>query len=304
MLAIDTIEKLSNFLNFDIDLYFNEYFSFIDSDLPKLQDFYLGNIENKDQESQSRLNYLYQKGKELDNLLQIHLHNFNRGDFVELTEYIDEIYYNIKKFNIMSKFLKSSLTDKIKSNTITTERVVHNFETPEVVSEKEREDWMDNWVDLYVKNRKLESDYEYNEGYLIQLNKSIFTNFTLESVIDNLQGDKLFGKDIDVNFDIEDNDIKTLNPIDTFHQSVKIISKLKKRDIPQFPEIGLDQNLINGFFEVNLPLIVREKQKDFSIDDTMLSFSIKSIEKKEGKLYLDFEIQSFYSTTSNFPVQI
>jgi hypothetical protein len=300
----ETIKILSNFIRFDIKRYLDTYISFIENDYPKLEDFYLGKVENKDQNSQNHLNFLIQKSNELDNLLQLNLNNFTRGDYVFLMESIDEVYYNLKKINHISKFLKSSLIEKVKSSTITVDRIVKNYETPEYVIEKERIDWQDNWVDVYIKNRKLETEYEYNEGYFINLNKSIFTNFTLDSVIDNLQGENLFGKDIDKIFDFIDNDFITLNGIDTFKQAVAILANLEKRDIPQFPEFGLDRELTKGMYEINLPLIIREKQKDFSIDDTILGFAINDISKINGKLEVKFEAQSFYSTVAGEVIKV
>jgi len=299
MLANETIETFKKFINFDIESYFNDFINFNESELIKLESFYLGKSETKDTKAQTELNRLLKLGIELDTLCQQKLHNFERGDYVNLMEYIDEVFYTLKKINLLSVFLRSVLTEKMQSSTIVSDRFVRNYETPEKVVEKEQNDWMDSWVDIYIKNRKLETDYKVNEGYYIQLNKSIFTNFNLNSVIDNLIGENLYGKDIRKNIDIENNDFITLNGKETLLQSVEILSNLKRGDIPQYPNIGIDETLLKGNFEINFPLIVRSKQKDFSIDDTLLGFSITDIQKQNGQLKITFEVQSFYSTIVN-----
>ena len=82
------------------------------------------------------------------------------------------------------------------------------------------------------------------------------------------------------------------------------LANLEKRDIPQFPQYGLDRELTKGMFEINLPLIIREKQKDFSVDDTILGFAINDISKNNGKLEIKFEVQSFFNTITNEIIKI
>lgn len=307
-IADDTIEIVSDFINYDITSYLENYTNFIDEDYVKLENFYLGSEEDKNQTAQSNLDALLVEGNKVNELMRLNLHNFQRGDFVNLMELLDETFYNIKAINILSKFLRSSLTDTSRSSSILINRIVSSHETPEMVAENERNDWMDSWVDIYIKNRKLETDYDENEGYVVQLNKSIYTNFTLLSVLDNLQGENLYGKDIDKNIDFVDDgstqDFKVLDGISTFQQSVEIIGSLERRDIPSNPELGLDTEFSKGVVDVNLPLIIRNKQKDFSMDDTLLNFKVTDVAKENGRLNIYFEVESFYSVTKTTQVTL
>ena len=120
----------------------------------------------------------------------------------------------------------------------------------------------------------------------------------IESVVDNIVGEKILGKDILYKTTFENDDLLVLSYKDTFFQSVNILMKLKKGDNPEFYDLGLQKNVAVGsnINSISYPVLLRQISEAFQTDDTIKSQEITGFRKEQDAIFIDMEIESKMST--------
>jgi len=219
-------------------------------------------------------------------------------DFWNLIEFFDEIDTRLKVIDKLDKFLRSVRYDGHNETSFATEYMATDFDTPESIAAKDRIDPQNDWIDIYIKNRKLETDYRAEEGgYNLTLGRQNLTQFNIESVVDNLIGDRVYGIDFDREFLFEDDDIKILTPRQTFVQSVDVLAFLKRADIPEYFQLGVEPDLTVGsnLGAISAPFITRQLQDSFSTDDTMLGFKVNDIKIEGTSVFIKYQVESFFN---------
>jgi len=295
VIAIDTIQKFKDTTRYDLDNYINVWLDFVDGYYQNLIDYFKGTSNNLKQDTIKKLADLIRERNIVDNVLSNYSEKLERQDFWNLVEYLDDIGNRISYISKISKFLRSAKYEGFNEDTLTIEHSMADYETPDIIAQQ-RQNPKDEWVDIFVKNNVTELDYKAEVGGLnLRLGKKGVKNILLNSVIDNLVGDNIYGKDIDANFVFEDNDLKVLSPRNTVKQSVAILSKIGKGDIPEFPEMGISKDLQIGsnLGVVSVPFITRELRESFATDDTLVSFDVTDVSIEGSALYLEFEVQTY-----------
>ena len=295
VIAIDTIQKFKDTTRYDLDNYINVWLDFVDGYYQNLIDYFKGTSNNLKQDTIKKLADLIRERNIVDNVLSNYSEKLERQDFWNLVEYLDDIGNRISYISKISKFLRSAKYEGFNEDTLTIEHSMADYETPDIIAQQ-RQNPKDEWVDIFVKNNVTELDYKAEVGGLnLRLGKKGVKNIFLNSVIDNLVGDNIYGKDIDANFVFEDNDLKVLSPRNTVKQSVAILSKIGKGDIPEFPEMGISKDLQIGsnLGVVSVPFITRELRESFATDDTLVSFDVTDVSIEGSALYLEFEVQTY-----------
>ena len=297
-LSDNTILDFENVIDFDLTTYINDYINFINIDLQKFVDFYKG-ISILNITSKNNFNSLLQRSIDLSNILQQQLFYFTRCDFANLIEIIDNIRFDLKKINNLSKYLKSSIISINYTLNVAIDKVVSNFETMEIIH-NDKPNNQNTWVDTAIKNRIYESNFDETNGYTIKLEKSNITNFDISNVIDNLIGENLYGKDIKktIEFTNDYSDLVTLNGKDTFQQALEITTNLQQNDNPFYPFAGVDPSLLFGnMIGINIPFIISDLTNTFLLDQTIQNFSVDDINVDINALYLSISAKSYYNTT-------
>lgn len=292
-----TIRELGSFTRFDVDGFLGRWNAFSEVHYPRIVAFYEGERDRLDQEAIDAYEKMKEESQRLRDILRNVSGEMERLDGWELLELLDEINTRIRVIEALPRFLRVSHKRGMYNQQINKDYVVKDHETPERVAEKDKPDPQDDWVDIYIRNRVREVDYEAEEGgYTLELAKESLQSFTLNSVIDRLVGDNIYGKDFDKQFVFEDNDIKVLSPRDTFKQSVNILGTLNKGDIPEVPELGKSPDIAVGenLGAASVPFISREMQETFASDDTMVQFRIEDIRQEGTAIFIDYEVRSFF----------
>ncbi len=155
-------------------------------------------------------------------------------------------------------------------------------------------------------NKITELDYNTEDG--INFKSTVLSNFSLfqnDSVIDVMDDDTIYGKDIDRNFYFSEEDIAHLDTKDTLSQSADILLNLTKGDNPEYSDDGVQKNLLIGTSKglITLPLLIRQWQESFAQDSTFKNISVKSMDTIQDILTVIFEIEpivgdSFTKTTT------
>jgi hypothetical protein len=221
--------------------------------------------------------------------------------------FIDTIRCKIKTINKISKFLRSAKYEGFNENLLNVDYTFADHETPEMVAELNSDDPENDWVDILRKNYVLETDYTSGVGgWTIMLGRNTLANYSLNSVVDNLQGDNVYGKDIDVNMVYENDDLKVLAPRETLRQSVHVLSQLRQGDIPEFRAMGISDNMVIGgnIGVLNVPFIVRQMTETFETDDTLTQLQVKKVETIETSLYIEFDVNTFRSEVESASITI
>lgn len=298
--ASDTLENFERLTSFNLTSYLGNWADFVDSHYQNFVDYFKGSTNFLNQTSTNKFFELIKQRDDLDALLINYSESFDRMDYWNLLDYLDDVNGKISYMSSISKFLRTSKFEGFNEDSLSIEYTTADYDTPETIASKDSTNPQDDWVDIYVKNNVLEKDYKAGEGgQALRLGKRGLKNLFLNTVVDNLFGDNLYGKDIYFEFIFENDDIKVALPRDTFKQSAKILIELGKGDIPEYPRIGVskDFQIGNNIGLVNLPFIVREYKDVFSTDDTMVNFFIEDIDVKGTSTFFKWEVESFYNLT-------
>lgn len=149
-------------------------------------------------------------------------------------------------------------------------------------------------VDISLRNKIKEMDYDTSGGLRFRYNYINNEQIIVNSVIDNLVGEKVLGRDLDRNFVFENNDIKVLSPENTFFQSCEIILSLRRGDNPQYPLLGFDKSVLRNKNSIILstPIIIRQLYSLIAGDDTIRGVKLLNISQEKDVLQLSLELKS------------
>jgi len=272
-----------------LDFYENYYDEFIS--------YYQNELRNVSDEALESYATLKKQVAQIDSYITTEDDRFNRYDFWDLFDQLDEIKDFVKKTDAISRFMRSTRIGKINESDAIIDYSVMDGQTPEQLSEPIGFNPQNDWFELYRDNGIAEINYEAGTGgYIIKLpTQSGNNSILLASIVDNLIGDNLYGKDLHLSIELIDNDLLVLSPRDTFKQGVLVYSKLLKGQIPESPELGISPELVKGSNVglLNMPFIIKEMTETFSTDDTMINFKVNNVERKGSALFLIFEVESF-----------
>lgn len=298
------VTKFSYLIGYDVLTYFDLYRMFINNNFPLLLRYYQNSEEKPDQFSFSFLNKLKNESIVIDNMIKSNLQIFDNMWAWEILDFFEDSKIKIDTFLNLSRWTRSNKTttgwDQIATQS---PYVTGNYETLEQISEKIEgsNDSQNDWQKIALQNNLIELDYSTTGDKELNVSKRLNSNpnYFLNSVIDNLVEKRVYGRDIQKKLQFVNDDLLVLDYVDTVKQSVFILMSLRKGDVPEFPDLGIN-NLIGGntasFFFVSLR---NQLTNNFLSDDTLRNLNILSIYYKSSDIYIDFEVDTFYNLTIN-----
>lgn len=285
----EIIDNFESILRTPIRGYIANFVQFSKYQFPNIVNYYQGKLSTPDTESFSELETLLHESKELSSLIQLNNYRFNSYGDWELVDQLDEIRTKLETFDNLSRWLRSSITKNDFSPNVEMNIVLRKSQTLEGLSkEVGYKDSQNGWVNVALNNQLTEEDYTPSGGNLLKFSFQNNLNLTIESVVDNMQGEKVYGLDLDKKMTFEDDDLKVLSYRDTIFQAFGILMTLKRNDNPEFPEDGVQSNLAvgNNIRNVSLPIIFRQLSYTFSKDDTFKELQILDFRREEDQLLL------------------
>ena len=283
IIKVDISKLFSDVVNF-YEQYHNliiQYYTVEDVEYPKEAFEILKNLTEKVNFTLAKLNFY--KG------------NFANTGYWDILEQLDNIKQKFELIYIYPKVYKVSFVKLRNQNKKFEVYVQKQNETIEQIANKFNE----NWEDIALLNNYKEEDYTNAGGKKFILRSTITNSLSvssLESVFDICLGSNTLGKDIPnyYEFDEEENDLKINSPRNTFIYTVKRLFQLVKGSIPEYPSIGMAKDIMNesvngdGFF---FPVLLRQLSETIQTDDTIISFSIDSIEKENDTYKIQASVQ-------------
>lgn len=301
----NTVDYFSMVTRYDVSTYLELYSIFIQSNQPQILQYYRERNANPDVTSFDFMEKLINEAIKLDNLIKIHKNAFGKVDHWELLVMLEEMRDKLETVKNTSKWIGSSKAkNSWHSTSIQSSHVLRQNETLEGVSldlNGKQGNNQDDWVDIAMENDLLENDYSVDGGNRIQLSKGVATspNYFIRSVIDTLVDQTMYGLDIDRKITFENDDMKVLGHNDTVKQSIDILILLKKGDVPEFPNFGIDADLSVGGNAGQLfhSAIVRQLAAVFSTDDSLRNFNVIRALYENGDLHIDYSVNTMYNLT-------
>lgn len=297
-----TLDTFSLKIGYNVNDYMDLYSYFIQNNKVKITDYYQKQDVKPDVGSFEFLDNMIKESIKIDNLIKLHKDNMDSVDFWDLLDFIEDIRTSLETISNSHRYLRSSKSkNSWRTTNVTFEHVMSQNETLEDIVEQQlfSQQSDKDWVNLAIQNSLSEEDYTPEGSIKLQLTKNaeFGKNYFLDSVIDTLVGEKVYGKDIYKKLTFEDNDLKVLSYTDTFIQSITILVPLKKGDIPEFKTMGVDPRLGVGsninVFEYGK--IVAQLQETIATDDTIRGFMIMNLlYDNNGSVFIKYEANSFY----------
>lgn len=281
--AVKIFEKLTGY---NLTDYLTRYSTFISTHKNTLFQYYQGLISVIDIKIFNERDYLLGESRKISTLLFNVNRNFDNLDGWELVDTLDNITTSLETIKNLKRWTRSQIDSSEKIQ----QYVLSQYETLEKVTETVG----DTWQGIAINNSIIEEDYDLEGGQILSMKVNPPRNGVLEvnGVVDTLEGEKIYGKDVNSELKLQDSDLEVLDYIDTFEQSAKILLNLKKGQVEEFSSRGLDTEFFVGTVKsaLSYPAIFRQIYSNFSSDDTFSSISIESVEQSGDSVFITVRI--------------
>lgn len=276
-------DNFKSITSYDIEKFFNSYTHFINNYYSNIVNYYKG--ENIDKNSFNYFDTLNSETQKIDGLWDFYSKTFDLIDYWELLEVYENIKIKLNTVDNLGRWLRSSRTDRFSANTIlnhvqrqgeTVERIVQNFGSV---------DKENDWVITAIDNDLNEEKYTSAGGVLIKIRLSNNSNFDIKNIVDFFTKENLYGKDILKKLTLSNGDLTVLSGFNSLMQTFEIIMLTEKGSIPEFPQDGLESNLIGSNINAfNYPSIFRNLMNMFQKDDRFSVLELIDIFKKNDEV--------------------
>lgn len=290
--------KFEEITKMDLLSYFKEAEDFFKNGYVQMSDYYNGTINKVDTSNIKLLNKLLYKSEKVSEQFKTNKQKFQTVDFWELLDFCEVIRTKLQTTKNLAKFLRSSRTDFAFSSGFAYDYITGNQQTLESISSKVLDDTdsENDWVKIALENDLKEAEYDIDGGSNLKLYREKFLGNFVTGIIDIIDGESIYGKDVYRKISFEDNDLLILSYKDTVFQTVEILSGLKQGDIPEFPALGVNEGMYVGSNLAGMAYstIVRELKKVFASDDLFVNFKVNKITQKEDFLEISFQVETKY----------
>jgi hypothetical protein len=299
----NTLDDFQSITGFDVSQYYSDFTSFMQSDYNYLVDYFSGTTTTIQASSFKSLQDLL---KRKDNLFSLFTHAKNRLNnlkYWDLLSQIEDIDSTLMTVNSISKWLRSPKTNTSYSSSIEVNIGLRQGNTLEKFNQNvlKSENYQNDWIKTKLRNNLREEDYDLDGGNLLAVTFSTSGQLFINSVVDNINGDNILGIDIAQKLQFVNDDLLALSYIDTYKQSILILSSLQVGDDPYDASKGIDKNAAgNNVATLSIPVILRQMSANFSTDDTIKSFLVTSISRQSDGIYIIFVVTSVLGEISEF----
>jgi len=290
------IEDFGDITGYNMKQYLEDFVVFIETKQQDIFDYYNGQVKEPNILSFNELSRLLTEYDKVTELIIINKNNFSNVSFWDLVDIVDDTKIQLDTVNKYYKWLRSSVVDNVLGEKIEVDYILNQNQTLEELSKEiGSTDYLDDWSKLSLRNDIKEEDYTKEGGILFKVSFKNNLGFYINSVVDVIQGESVYGKDLDLKIQFENNDLKVLSPKETFLQTTKILLNLKSGDSSEFPQDGIQKDMIvgnRGLVSVFYSSIFRQMYSVFSKDDTIKSILIANMSVDQDSEIIEVQIES------------
>lgn len=297
----ESIEEFSLKTKYNLSSFFRRYVDFFDTDRLFIEEFFSGNQAFPESSFQD-LEYLIEESLIIENIFQNF--DFNSTIFHDLYEYFVQIKRNLETYNKASKWLRSSVSLENYRSGRTINHNLNQEETLIDVSKNQQKniDPVNNWTDIALLNDLEEENYTREGNVLLKIELlSDIQNVNLTSLVDNINSETIYGKDVLQNITYKNNDLAIVERENCLLQSCEILLSLRKGDNPQFPDSGISGGIgvSKNTFGLLFPTIFRQISDLFATDETFKSISLINLVFKNNFVDAQFEVETIVGERRN-----
>lgn len=289
MTIFDTFKSVTRY---DIESYFNRFSSFVLSDYQRIVDYYQrgGEVSSEILET---LENLFSEMNQLTDLFSLYSSRLSSStvEIWELLDFFETTKVTLLTIKYSSRWLRST-KNTFRSDVVNRDYILKQGQSFERLAGEVGYSTPENdWKDIALNNNIREEDYSFEGGNKLKISFVNNFNITINSVIDSVSGEKIYGLDVDQNFIFEDNDLAVLSYKDTIIQQTKILVGLVKGSVPEFPQDGISKDILGSSVNtIQYPILLRQQAAVFEKDDRYKSIAISKFETKSESLIIDLQI--------------
>lgn len=279
----------------DIEPFLQESVRFINTDYPVIVNFFSGNIRKVESSIIKRFTQLKFELGEIFEAFQRNKQSMEHSFYWDLLETVEEIDSKLEYLDNINRWSRSSLSSIAYTNSIRKQHTLRQNQNIERVAEEYLGvSNISDWYKIAFTNHLEEEDYDSEGGnsLVIELDRQTTTKLKVTSVVDTLYGKSIYGKDLYKKLSFSNDDLQVLDYNSTLLQAIDILISLKRNGNPDYPELGLQSQLMVGSnrTSLNFPIIERDLRNVFSTDDTLKDFQLTSLTKDQDNVLIDFQV--------------
>lgn len=282
----EVVEGFTELTGYDLVGFMTDFADFFEKNSPSIIDFYKGILEELPSSNIDELERLIKEVNKIEEIFISNRDSFNTSNYCDLVDICGDIKVKLLTIQNTSKWVRSSITLNNYSSNIEVDVTLNQNETLERLAKKVGYlEENDDWIDLALRNDIIEEDYTSQGGLRLKVSLQNNSKINVLSVVDSVQGDSVYGIDIQKVLEFENDDLKTLSYKDTISQAFNIALNLRRGDNQEFPIDGLESSLIVGqnFNSILYPSIFRQYYQVFAKDDTFKNITILDIKQVTDK---------------------
>lgn len=266
--------------------------SFISSHYQKIVDYYQRNTVLPI-ETVSELNALRSEASQISDIFNVYVESLSNttAEIWELIDMFDVVRTTLLTIANSSRWLRS--TKRLTQNNLTfTDYILKQGQTLEsLASEIGYIDTDNDWAKIALDNDLQEEDYTLAGGTNLKVTFINNTNYQVNTVIDSVIGERVYGLDLYRKLTFENNDFKTLSYRETILQQTEILVGLIKGSVPEFPEDGISKDLLGGNVNaLQYPQLIRQQVGVFEKDERYKSVEVTHINHQKDALMIELKI--------------
>lgn len=288
--------NVQNIINIDVKSYFNDFISFVSQYQQSIIDYYTTESSYPKKAFDNLQELLVIKNKVYEEISS-HRNLLNEFKYFEIVDALEDSFAVLDTFQNYSRWLRSSMVNgKFKESTEVNIILRQNQTLEHLSGELGFSNQDEGALQIALRNNIKEIDYSYdNKNLVFNFGYQNQTSLYLNSIVDNLTGENILGKDLQKKLEFSVDDLRVLSPNETFQQACDIILNLRKRDNPEFPQMGFDKTLLvnRNVVGSTLPSFVRQLYSIASSDDSIASFQVSKMDLNSDALTVEIIFKSW-----------
>jgi hypothetical protein len=291
----DIVSQFHKLTRYPLAEYLNQFVDFIDVDRNNILEYYSGNVDVPNKTSFEKLNNLLKHSSLINDTIENYRDRMNNGAYWELVELLSNIEVSLSTIENSSKWLRSTISKNNFTPQVELNYVLKQLETLEDASVKSGSNDKDNdWVTIALRNDLEEELYTPDGGNSLLIGYQNKLTVRLQSVVDNVVGEKAYGLDFNKKLTFNQEGLEVLGYKETMSQSVNVLANLRQGNTPEFPQDGIQSELVVGSNRAAIayPVLFRQFYATFRRDDTLKALRITNIENTQEALLLDFSVET------------
>jgi hypothetical protein len=292
-MTTETFDRFYRVTKIDIQQFITDLVNYYDNYYQNIIDYYTSNgILNSN--TISKLSDLKIKRDNIKDAFNVYSERLS--DFVDMWELLDSFEDMSTKIDTISNSQKWFRSNKGFSfdNQIESDIVLNQGQNlQDMADELGYTNPLDDWVNIALKNRLKEEDYDETGGNKLKVTFQNNAQYGINSVLDSISGEKIYGKDICRQFQFLNNDILILEYKDTLNQTIEILTNTYKGSVPEFPDDGIDKSIVGGnLVTVQSPVIFKQISKIIGKDDSFKSVTLSKVSDIQDMKFIEIQIQT------------